>query len=158
MLTDCHIYQVDKYDVGNGPGIRTTVWVAGCSHHCEGCHNPQTWKWNQGKPLTVELIDKILKACEDPSCSGLSLSGGDPLFIKNRTGITELCKSFRTKFGSTKTIWMWTGYLYEEVKDFPVMQYVDVLVDGKFILDQKDISLPYSGSRNQKVIKLHANL
>lgn len=156
MLTDCHIYRVDTFDVGNGPGLRTTVWVAGCHHHCKGCHNPQTWKWNQGKPMTEEIIQKILKACKDDKCSGLSLSGGDPMFVKNRTGITALCQAFRARFGSSKSIWMWTGYSYEEVKDLPVMEYIDVLIDGKFEIDKKDITLPYCGSSNQKVIHIHA--
>lgn len=154
MVSDCHILKVDTFDIGNGPGIRTTVWVAGCSHHCKGCHNPQTWKWTQGYPLTEELVQKILKACEDDKINGLSLSGGDPLFIKNREGICHLCKAFKDRFGSMKTIWLWTGYLYEEIKDLEVCQYLDCIIDGKFIQELKDPSLPYAGSKNQRIFKL----
>ena len=153
MLEDCHIIKVSLHDVANGPGIRTTVWVSGCSHQCDGCHNPETWKWKQGTKLTQELIEKILKACEEDVIAGLTLTGGDPLFIKNRAGITQLCKAFKTRYPD-KTIWLWTGYLYEEIEDLEVLQYLDVIVDGKYVECMKDVSLPYAGSRNQRVINL----
>lgn len=153
-MNNCHILQVKLNDVGNGPGIRTSVWVAGCSHHCEGCHNPETWKWTQGVSLNPSLIQKIVESCKPSYIDGLSLTGGDPLFPKNRTGILELCKAFRNTYGSSKSIWLWTGYLYSEVKDLEVIKYLDVLIDGKYYKIQKDVSLPYCGSRNQKVIYL----
>lgn len=153
-MNNCHILQVKLNDVGNGPGIRTSVWVAGCSHHCEGCHNPETWKWTQGVSLNSSLIQKIVESCKPSYIDGLSLTGGDPLFPKNRTGILELCKAFRNTYGSSKSIWLWTGYLYSEVKDLEVIKYLDVLVDGKYYKIQKDVSLLYCGSRNQKVIYL----
>lgn len=156
MISDCHILKVESFDIGNGPGIRVTVWVAGCNHHCDGCHNPQTWKWvNNGKPLTQALIEKILNICDKEYIQGLTLSGGDPLFIKNRDGVLELCKQFKLRFGSAKSIWLWTGYKYEEVKDLPVMEYIDTLIDGKFIKELKDPSLIYAGSKNQKIIHIH---
>lgn len=154
MVTDCHIIKVDNYDIGNGPGIRVTVWVAGCSHHCPGCHNPSTWKWKQGTPLSDTIIQKILNTCDSPHIAGLSISGGDPLFIKNREGIAYLCKAFKERFKQTKSIWLWTGYLYDEIKDLDCIKYLDVLIDGKFDISKKDPSLPYAGSSNQRVIYL----
>ena len=154
MKEDCHVIKVDNYDIGNGPGIRVTVWVAGCSHHCEGCHNPDTWKWNQGKPLTDEIVGKILEACDKPYIQGLSISGGDPFFIKNREGVAYLCKCFREKFGESKTIWLWTGYLFEDIKDLECINYLNVVVDGKFDISKKDPRLKYAGSSNQRVISI----
>ena len=153
MIKDCHVIKVSLHDIANGPGIRTTVWVAGCSHQCVGCHNPKTWKWKQGTPLTQTVIEKILKACKESYIAGLTLTGGDPLFIKNRAGVTELCKAFKAQYPN-KSIWLWTGYLFEEVQDLEVMQYVDVVVDGKYIETQKDIVNPYRGSSNQRIIYL----
>lgn len=154
-VSDCHILQVKKNDIANGPGIRVSVWVAGCSHRCEGCHNPETWKWTQGKSLTSERIEKILFLCDKPYIHGLTLTGGDPLFIKNRDGMTELCKKFREKFKNTKTIWLWTGYLFKDVRELEIFSYIDTVVEGKFIKELKDISLVYCGSSNQKVINLN---
>lgn len=151
---DCHVITVKTTDIANGPGIRVSVWVAGCSHQCKGCHNPQTWKWTQGKELSQARIQKILDACDKPQIQGLTLTGGDPLFIKNREGVTELCRAFRERFGHTKDIWMWSGYLYKEVEGLEVFNFVDVLVEGKFMEELKDISLPYAGSSNQKVIQI----
>ena len=153
-MKNCHILKVRTRDVGNGPGIRVSVWVSGCSHRCKGCHNQNTWKWKQGKVLTQELIEKILKSCEPEHIRGLTLTGGDPLFPKNREGITELCKQFKEMFGNTKSIWLWTGYNYEDIKELNIIKYLDTIVDGKYKEEYKDVSLPYSGSSNQRIINL----
>lgn len=157
-MNNCHILKVNTRDIGNGPGIRVSVWVAGCSHQCDGCHNPNTWKWKQGKELTQELIEKILKACEPEHIQGLTLTGGDPLFKKNRDGVKELCHQFRNKFKDTKDIWMWTGYTWNEIKDIYWLYYIDVLVDGRYDKNLKDISLVYAGSRNQRIINIQKEL
>lgn len=154
MISDCHVIRVDVNDIGNGPGIRVTVWTAGCSHECPGCHNPSTWKWKQGHKLTESLVSKILDACDRPYIRGLSLSGGDPLFPKSREGVEALLKAFRERFGSSKDVWLWTGYDYAQVKDLSLLDCVDVLVDGKFVQELKDPRLKYAGSSNQKVIHL----
>ena len=154
MIEDCHIIKVDTNDIGNGPGIRVTVWVAGCIHQCAECHNPETWKWKQGVSLTDGLIARILDACDHPHISGLSLSGGDPMFVKNREGITKLCKAFRKRFDHSKSIWMWTGYLLDDIQDEKVLKYLDVVVDGKYVANLRNIMLPYCGSTNQKVIRI----
>lgn len=152
MIEDCHILKVKTRDIANGPGIRVSVWVAGCSHNCKGCHNPETHKWNQGKSLTQELINEILDACDKPWIQGLTLTGGDPLFPKNRDGIYQIVSQFRERFGTDKSIWLWTGYQYEEIRTLSILWFINVLVDGKYIEELKDVSLPYAGSKNQRVI------
>lgn len=144
--------KVDVNDIGNGPGIRVVVWLAGCSHQCPGCHNPSSWKWKQGHELTETLVSKILDACDRPYIQGLSLSGGDPLFPKSREGVEALLKAFRKRFGNSKDVWLWTGYSYEDVKLLSLMKYVDILIDGKFIEELKDPSIRYAGSSNQRLI------
>lgn len=157
-MLNCHILKVKTRDIGNGPGIRVSVWVAGCSHQCKGCHNPETWKWNQGTPLTQNAIDLILQNCSPKHIRGLTLTGGDPLFPRNREGITELCKQFKNKFGNNKSIWLWTGYNYEDIKELDILKYLDTIVDGKYMEEYKDVSLPYAGSTNQRVINIWRNI
>lgn len=151
-ISDCHVLNVRTRDIANGEGIRVSVWFAGCIHHCKGCHNPSTWKWKQGKPLDTQLINKILDACSKEHIAGMTLTGGDPLFVKNIDGILALCQAFRDRFKNQKTIWLWTGYKYEDIPFKEVLPYIDVLIDGKFVEELKDPSLKYRGSSNQKVI------
>lgn len=153
-ISDCHIIRVDKFDIGNGNGIGVLVWTAGCTHQCEGCHNPETWKWHQGVELTQQRIDKILDACDNPVIERLTITGGDPLFVKNREGVAELAKQFKARFGNSKSLWLWTGYLFDDVKDLEVIKYLDVIVDGKYVQELKDVTLPYCGSSNQRVLRL----
>ena len=153
-ISDCHIIRVDKFDIANGKGIGVLVWTAGCMHQCKNCHNPETWKWNQGVQLNQQRIDKILDACDNPQIERLTISGGDPLFVKNREGVAELAKQFKVRFGNTKSLWLWTGYLFEQVKDLEVIKYLDVIVDGKYEESLKNVSLPYCGSSNQRVLRL----
>lgn len=153
-IQDTHIIRVDVKDPNNGYGLRTTVWTAGCQFHCPGCYNPETWKWNQGFPLTDKLIDTIIDQCKFDYIDGLSILGGDPLFPKSRFGVTELCKRFKQHYGSSKTIWLWTGYQFDEVCDLELWKYVDVVVDGKYIEQQRNITLTYCGSENQRVIRI----
>lgn len=151
---DCNVIKINLQDVANGPGIRVSVWVSGCTHNCPGCHNPDTWKWKQGHQLTEKLIFDIIKQCDKPRVSGLTLSGGDPLFVKNIDGLTDLCRHFKVYFGNQKDIWLWTGSSWEDIKDLELFSknLVDVVVDGEYKQDLKDVSLVYSGSTNQRVI------
>lgn len=158
-----HINRVTINDTANGPGIRVVVWFQGCEHHCKHCHNPETWNPTKGIPLTLIQINQILDACDKPYIAGITLSGGDPFHPMNGWAALNLILNFRRRFKQTKTIWAWTGYTWEELEDkeerigYSDMKsspigMIDVLVDGKFIEEQKDISLPYCGSKNQRVI------
>lgn len=153
-------------DTANGPGIRVTVWFQGCNHHCKGCHNPETWNPTKGKPLTQDVITKILDEVDRPYVRGLTLSGGDPLLCTNAHEANSLVDQFRTRFKHKKDLWIWTGYTWQEITwdeagattSHTCILDADVLVDGKFDINRKDISLPYCGSRNQKVIDVQKSL
>lgn len=147
--------KISNYDIANGKGIRTTLWTSGCSHRCNGCHNPNTWDPNSGTLFTINTINEIIESLSPSYIRGVTLSGGDPLYPDNRSMIEMLCKRIRDVYKDTKDIWMWTGYLYEDVKDLPLMKYIDVLVDGPFILEERDITHPYHGSSNQRVIDVN---
>ncbi len=140
-------------DIIDGDGVRVTLFVSGCSHRCKGCHNPESWDAFGGKEFTEETIERIEKFLDRDFVDGLTLSGGDPLFFQNRSEITKLCKRIKEKFPQ-KTIWLYTGYEYEEVKTLEVFDYVDVVVDGPFKIDLRDVSLAFRGSPNQRIIDI----
>ena len=149
-------FQITKCDLKNGDGIRVVLWVAGCSHHCKGCHNPYTWDCNAGLPFTDETKAELFEALDKDYIAGITFSGGDPLFCSNRNSVAELIKEIKTKFPQ-KTIWLYTGYTYEELKDFeeikPVLSNIDVIVDGEFVEALKDVNYPWAGSTNQRVLR-----
>lgn len=145
--------KITQFDTANGKGIRTVLWVSGCEHHCPECHNPQTWDKASGIPYTEETTQEILKSLEPSYINGLTLSGGDPLAPYNREQVTDLVKRVKTEY-SNKTIWCYTGYRYEELLDLEILKYIDVLVDGEFHIDERNITLPYYGSENQRAIDL----
>lgn len=149
--------KISNFDTANGLGIGNVLWVSGCSHHCPQCHNPQTWDKNAGKEFTEEVLDNLLDKLKRPFIKRLTLSGGDPLFLGNRDEITNVVRKVKKNFPNIK-IWCYTGYLWEEVKDLPCMDYIDVLVDGEFKIDLKDITLPFCGSSNQRVIDVQKSL
>ena len=138
----------------NGDGLRVVLWLSGCTHHCKGCQNPQTWDENSGILFDEQAENELFEALKPDYISGLTISGGDGLYPNNRNEITKLVKKCK-KLYSNKTIWIYTGFKYEEVKDLEIMQYIDVLVDGEFIEELADVNYPYAGSTNQKVIRLH---
>lgn len=138
-------------DIIDGDGVRVTLFVSGCPHRCKGCHNPESWDAFSGKEFTEETIERIEKLLDRDFVDGLTLSGGDPLFFQNRSEITKLCKRIKEKFPQ-KTIWLYTGYEYEEVGALEVFDYVDVVVDGPFKIDLRDVSLAFRGSPNQRII------
>ena len=149
--------KISNFDTANGLGIGNVLWVSGCSHHCPQCHNPQTWDKNAGEEFTEEVLDNLLDKLKRPYIKRLTLSGGDPLFLGNRDEITNVVRKVKKNFPNIK-IWCYTGYLWEEVKDLPCMDYIDVLVDGEFKIDLKDITLPFCGSSNQRVIDVQKSL
>ena len=145
--------QVEFFSVANGDGIRTVLWVQGCNHHCVGCQNPQTWDSSAGRKYTEDVEKNIMNSLESEYVSGITLSGGDPLFPDNRDDVTALCKRIKEKYPN-KTIWLYTGYLYEEVLNLDIMGYIDVLVDGEYHAEERNLALPYCGSENQRVINV----
>ena len=138
----------------NGDGIRVVLWVAGCEHRCKGCHNTVTWDLNGGLLFDENAKNIIFEELSKDYVSGLTLSGGDPMHTNNRDAILELVKETKEKFPN-KNIWMYTGYELADVIKHPILKYIDVLIDGKFIESLKDDSLEWRGSSNQKIYKLN---
>ena len=151
-----NITNIKYFSTVNGTGVRTAVFVSGCNLHCEGCFNSGAWSFNAGHELSLELINKILDSIEPEYISGLSILGGEPLDLKNQLGVAHLIEEFRERFGNSKTIWLWTGYEYDNIPlgedTFYIITNVDVIVDGPFIAEKKDLNLPYRGSSNQRII------
>lgn len=144
-------HNITKDDMLNGDGLRTVLWVSGCDHCCKSCHNPITWDPNGGLLFDEEAKEELFEVLGRDYISGLTLSGGDPLYAGNREDMLKLVKEVREKFPD-KTIWMYTGFVWESIDHLEVMDYVDVLVDGEFILEQADTKLHWRGSANQRVI------
>jgi anaerobic ribonucleoside-triphosphate reductase activating protein len=155
--------EIKKTDIANGTGVRVTLFVAGCTHHCKGCFNPETWDFNAGKPFTAETEEELLKALEPSFITGLTLLGGEPFEPQNQRALVPFLRRVREMYPE-KTIWSFTGYTYEtdllaesrarcEVTD-EMLSMLDVLVDGEFIEEQKDITLKFRGSRNQRILEL----
>lgn len=135
----------------DGPGFRTSIYCQGCGHHCPGCHNPQTWDFNGGKEYTVEELFNIIEADE---FSDVTFSGGDPMFQVE--AFTELARMVKNK--TNKTIWCYSGYTYEEIIESPrmslILPFLDVLVDGRFMIDKRNTDLRFRGSENQRILHL----
>ena len=150
-------------DVANGPGVRVSLFVSGCTHGCPGCFNPDTWDFAAGEPWTDAVQEKVLAACEPVWIQGLSLLGGEPFEPVNQRGLVPLLRAFRARFPQ-KDVWAWTGCVYEDdlLKASPwrcevtdeMLSLIDTLVDGPFIEDQKDVTLVFRGSSNQRIIDL----
>jgi anaerobic ribonucleoside-triphosphate reductase activating protein len=159
--------EIKNCDIANGPGVRVTVFVSGCTHHCEGCFNEMTWDFHYGKPFTEETAAEILGYLKPDYITGLTLLGGEPLEYENWKGLLPLVRAVRERYPQ-KTIWCYTGYLFdrdllgrfskqwEEMREF--LSCLDVIVDGEFILEQKDISLQFKGSKNQRIILVQESL
>ena len=150
-------HNITKDDMLNGDGLRTVLWVAGCSHGCKNCHNPITWDICGGIPFDEAAKKELFEALEPDYISGITFSGGDPLHMQNRGEVGELIKEVREKYPN-KTIWVYTGYTWDDVKDLPYLQYADVLVDGPFVEELKDVTLHWKGSANQRVIDVKKTL
>ena len=149
-----HYGTIKPLDIANGPGCRVSLFVSGCRNRCEGCFQPETWSFTYGKKFDSEALQELLTALENPNIRGLSILGGDPMEVENRCDVLFICRTVRDRFGDSKDIWLWTGYLWEDVREYSVMDYIDVLVDGPFIKELKDLNLFYRGSSNQRVIDI----
>ena len=144
-------HNITKDDMRNGEGLRVVLWVSGCAHACEGCHNPITWGGEGGIPFDKAAEDELFLLLSKDYVSGITFSGGDPLFPPNRSETARLAKKVKTHFPE-KTIWLYTGYLWEDIQSLCLIDHIDVLLDGKFEKDKKDTRLPWVGSSNQRII------
>lgn len=161
--------------MNNGDGLRVVLWLSGCSHHCYNCQNPQTWNPDNGIPFDEDAKQEIFEELSKNYISGITLSGGDPLYQENVSQVLPLIKEIKEKFPD-KTIWLYTGYTYEQImwpvitRDFnperdkliyekiKILQLCDVLVDGEYIDEQRDITLKWKGSANQRVIDVQKSI
>lgn len=142
---------IKNLDVANGPGIRVSLFVSGCRNRCKGCFQPETWDFKHGKPFTTATMVRLLELLRNEHVSGLSVLGGDPMEPENADVVCGICKTVKEALPE-KSIWMWTGYLWEDIKGCNTLNYVDVVVDGPFVEAEKNLCLPYCGSYNQRVI------
>lgn len=150
-------HNITKDDMLNGDGLRVVLWVAGCNHQCEDCQNPITWDITGGLPFDEAAENELFEALNKPYISGITFSGGDPLHPFNRGEVFRLMKKVK-ELHPDKTVWTYTGFLWEDFKDFPEMKYVDVMVDGRFIKGLKDDNLQWVGSSNQRIIDVQKTL
>lgn len=158
---------IKKADVANGLGVRVSLFVSGCTHHCKNCFNREAWDFDYGKEFTEKEEERILKELDHSYVAGLSLLGGEPLELVNQKGLLPLLRKVKEKFPE-KNIWCYSGYTFEKDildkmcknwKETPeLLSYIDVLVDGKFEEDKKDIKLRFRGSSNQRIIDVQKSL
>ncbi len=159
--------EIKKYDISNGPGVRISLFVSGCTHHCQGCFNPESWDFNAGKPFTEETEQEIIELLKPDYIHGLTLLGGEPFEPGNQQALLNLVKKVKEVYPK-KDIWAFSGYLFDKqimdvmaqkydfTKEF--IKYIDVLVDGEFHEEEKDLSIVFRGSRNQRIIDVPKSL
>lgn len=153
-----------SHDTADGDGIRVSLYVSGCSLHCNGCFNEKTWALNYGDKFTEEVLDELINDCKKPYIKGLSLLGGDPFQRENQEEVLNIIKRFREEFHNDKDIWIWTGRTIENLLDKEFIDHteytddilcnIDYLIDGPFILEKRNLMLKYAGSENQRRIDL----
>ena len=141
--------------IADGEGVRIVLFVSGCPHHCLGCHNPESWNFNAGKEFTDSTLNKIYELLNRKYIDGLTISGGEPLSPQNKPQVLDICKSVKEKFPD-KNIWVYTGYKLDDEQMEELKQYIDVVVDGEFIQNLRDITLPFRGSSNQRILRLNS--
>lgn len=148
---------IKEFCTSNGPGVRTSIYLSGCSLHCKGCFNYEAWDFTSGEPVTKEVINQLIKSIEPEFIQGISILGGEPLDAKNQETTLEIIKAVKKAYGDTKDVWIWTGYIVD--KNLPqtsstkeIFKNADVIVDGPFIIEEQDVTLPYAGSKNQRVL------
>ncbi len=157
---------IKKFDIANGEGVRTSLFVSGCRNRCKNCFNPETWSFEYGQPFTDEVKNDIFDSMKNSSVRGITVLGGEPMEPENQVEILPLLREFKEKFPD-KTVWLYTGNLYEELMGLrgeffkhlditaELLSYVDILVDGRFIEEEKSIGLRFRGSKNQRVIDMN---
>ena len=157
---------IKKFDIANGEGIRTSLFVSGCRNCCEGCFQRETWAFDYGQPFTEQVEQEILESLENPSVRGISILGGEPMEPENQVELLPFIKRVKERFPD-KTVWLYTGNLYEELngergahpKCLPItaelLSFVDILVDGRYIEKEKSLGLRFRGSKNQRIIDMN---
>lgn len=150
--------KIRKMDISNGPGIRVSIFMQGCAFNCKNCFNPETHDFNGGEEFTDKTIERIISLCANENVVGLSILGGEPMHPNNIDGTMRLAKAFKEKYPD-KTVWAWTGYLFDEyLSDKEVCRYLDVVVDGQYVEELHNPSLKWKGSSNQRVINVQKSL
>lgn len=159
---------IKNTDIANGEGVRVTLFVSGCTHHCKNCFNPETWNFCYGKPFTKDVEDQIIKMLEPDYIQGLTLLGGEPMEPQNQEVLLPLVKRVRETYGNKKNIWCYTGYVLDRdllgesrakcEHTAELLNHIDVLVDGPFVEDLKNLSLKFRGSSNQRIINVPETL
>lgn len=144
-------HNITKDDMLNGDGLRVVLWISGCTHRCDGCQNPQTWAADSGIEFDTAAEDELFEALKPSYISGITFSGGDPLHPFNRDEVLRLAKKVKNTLPN-KTVWLYTGFLWEEIKDKVDLSNIDVLVDGEFKKELNNNNLKWIGSSNQKII------
>ena len=155
---------IKKFDIANGPGVRVSLFVSGCRHYCKNCFNKEAWDFNYGAPFTDTVMEEILDACKANHITGLSLLGGEPFEKENRAGLIALLKEFRKRYPE-KNVWCYTGYVLDEEllktgesDALELLSLIDVLVDGRFVEELKNLALMFRGSSNQRIIDVPQTL
>lgn len=150
--------KIRKMDISNGPGVRVSIFMQGCSFNCKNCFNKETHDFCGGKEFDDSTIERVLELCDNENIEGLSILGGEPMHPKNIDGTTKLAKAFKEKYPN-KSIWSWSGYSFDnDLKDKEVVKYLDVLVDGQYNDDLRNPTLKWKGSENQRVIDVQESL
>ena len=150
--------KIRKMDISDGPGVRVSIFMQGCDFNCKNCFNQETHDFNGGKEFTDETIEMVLDLCKEDYVEGLSILGGEPMNPTNIGGTTKLAKAFKERYPN-KNLWAWTGYTYENyLKDKPILNYLDVVVDGQYKDELHDPTLDWRGSSNQRVINVKESL
>ena len=157
---------IKKFDIANGEGIRTSLFVSGCTNRCKNCFQPETWDFTYGKPFTEEVWEEIFNSMKIPSVRGLTILGGEPMEVENQKALLPFIREFKKRY-PTKDLWVFTGNLYEELTDSSLahpkriaetdelLSYVDILVDGRFEEEKKRLGLRFRGSENQRIIDMN---
>lgn len=149
--------KIRKMDISNGPGVRVSIFLQGCAFKCKNCFNPETHDFNGGLEFNQDVVNKVLELANKDHIAGLSILGGEPMHPKNIEATKMLAKAFKEKYPD-KTVWVWSGFLFDNLKDKDALNYIDVLVDGQFVEQLRDPMLHWKGSSNQRVIDVQESL
>ena len=148
---------IKKNDIANGLGVRVSLFVSGCRNHCEGCFQPETWDFGYGQPFTRETEDEVIEALRPYWIQGLSILGGEPMEPENQEVLLPFIKHVKQEYPN-KDVWLYSGYVFEQLQGLEILQFVDVLVDGRFVKKLRDPSLAFRGSRNQRILNVPESL